>query len=410
MTITQPFHSQNPQSDAVQSSKNPTRKILIYSALAILMGIASTRFLTGTVVAAPESVPPAPQVEVVILEPQEIRTWAGFSGRLAPVESAAIKPLVSGTIQQVLFSEGQLVQKGQPLFVIDPRPHQASLQRAQAQLATARSRAKLAQDELNRARQLIGAKLVSQSVYDAAVSAEQVAQADVKNAEAALAQAKLDLEYAHISAPISGRVGRAELTVGNVVEAGVNAPVLTQIVADDRLYAEFNVDEATYVQLVRNTQNVQQMPVELNLAGDESTTYEGQIYAFDNRLDTNSGTIRARAIFDNKDGALMAGMFARVRLGSAEKIQALLIPERAIGTNQSKKYVLVVDENNTANYREVSLGDHYQGQRVVQVGVNAGEKVIVNGLSHVRPKTQVNPSIAARDRTENEDTRLASNH
>jgi membrane fusion protein, multidrug efflux system len=277
-------------------------------------------------------------------------------------------------------------------------------------LATAQSRAKLAQDELTRARQLIGAKLVSQSVYDSALSAHQVAQADVKQADAALNQAKLDLEYAHITAPISGRVGRAELTVGNVVDAGVNAPVLTQIVANNKLYAEFNVDEATYVQLVRNNQNVQSMPVELSLAGDEAATYEGNIYAFDNRLDTNSGTIRARAIFDNKDGALTAGMFANVRLGSSEKVKALLVPERAIGTNQSKKYVLVVDENNTANYREVVLGDHYEGQRIVQVGVNAGEKIIVNGLSHVRPKSVVTPTLAAVNKSDDEDTRLASIH
>lgn len=392
-----------------------SRKVITYAAIAILTGIASVHYISGVVAATPAAVPPAPAVDIVVLQPQEIRTWAGFSGRLAPVESAAIKPLVSGTIQKVLFTEGQQVKKGQPLFVIDPRPHQASVQRAQAQLATAQSRAKLAQDELTRAEQLIGAKLVSQSVYDSALSAHQVAQADVEQADAALNQAKLDLEYAHISAPISGRVGRAELTVGNVVETGVNAPVLAQIVANDKLYAEFNVDEATYVQLVRNTKDVQAMPVELSLAvekttGNTAANYEGHIYAFDNRLDTNSGTIRARAIFENKDGALTAGMFANVRLGSAEKVQALLVPERAIGTNQSKKYVLVVDESNIANYREVVLGDHYDGQRVIQVGVVAGEKVIVNGLSHVRPKSVVNPTVAAVKKVEDEDTQVASLH
>ncbi len=392
------------------SSTILSRKVITYAAIAILTGIASVHYVSGVAAADPAAVPPAPAVDVVVLQPQEIRSWAEFSGRLAPVESAAIKPLVGGTIQKVLFTEGQQVKKGEPLFVIDPRPHQASVQRAQAQLATAQSRAKLAQDELTRAEQLIGAKLVSQSVYDSALSAHQVAQADVKQADAALNQAKLDLEYAHISAPISGRVGRAELTVGNVVDAGVNAPVLTQIVANDKLYAEFNVDEATYVQLVRNTKDVQAMPVELSLAGDTKSAYEGHIYAFDNRLDTNSGTIRARAIFDNKDGALTAGMFANVRLGSAEKLQALLVPERAIGTNQSKKYVLVVDETNTANYREVTLGDHYEGQRVIQVGVNAGEKVIVNGLSHVRPKSVVNPTVAVTKKSDEEDTRVASIH
>src|SRR5690606_34373915 len=187
------------------------RSIIVHTILAILVGISGMRYMAKVDAAAPDSIPPAPSVDVVILKPQEIRTWSSFSGRLAPVESAAIKPLVSGTIQQILFTEGELVKKGQPLFVIDPRPHQASLKRAQAQSATAQSRAKLARDELERARQLIGAKLVSQSVYDAAVSAEQVAQAEVKHAEAALNQATLDLEYAHITAPISGRAGRAEL-------------------------------------------------------------------------------------------------------------------------------------------------------------------------------------------------------
>jgi len=370
-----------------------SRKTQSLTAAAILMGIVGFYYVARVDAAPAPAVPPAPSVDVVVVAPHKIRTWNSFSGRLSPVESAAIKPLVSGTIQQVLFTDGQQVKKGQVLFVIDPRPHQASVQRAQAQLATAQSRAKLARDELKRSEQLIAAKLISQSIYDSAFSSQQVAEADVKQAEASLSQAKLNLEYAHISAPISGRVGRAELTVGNVVEAGANAPLLTQIVANDKLYAEFNVDEATYIEFVRNTKNTQQMPVELTLASDTSVIYKGHISAFDNHLDTNSGTIRARAIFDNSDGALTAGMFANVRLGSAEKIQALLVPERAIGTNQSKKYVLVVDENNTANYREIILGEHYEGQRVVHSGISAGDKIIVNGLSHVRPSSVVNPSV-----------------
>jgi multidrug efflux system membrane fusion protein len=370
-----------------------TRKSYQLTLAAILIGIGGFYYVTSANASAPAVVPPAPAVDVVVVEPQEIRTWANFSGRLSPVESAAIKPLVSGTIQQVLFKDGQQVKKGQELFVIDPRPHQASVQRAQAQLATAQSRAKLARDELNRSQQLITAKLVSQSIYDSAVSSDQVAQASVQEAEAALSQAKLNLEYAHISAPISGRISRAELTSGNVVEAGTNAPQLAQIVASDKLYAEFNVDEGTYIQFVRNTKSAEKMPVELTLASASNVTYQGYITAFDNRLDTNSGTIRARAVFDNNDGALTAGMFANVRLGSAEKTATLLVPERAIGTNQSKKFVLVVDEKNVATYHEITLGDHYEGQRVILSGVNAGDKVIVNGLSHVRPNSVVNPSI-----------------
>jgi len=374
------------------------RKSFQLTLAAVLSGIAGFYYVTSANAAAPAAIPPAPAVDVVVVQPQDIRSWANFSGRLSPVESAAIKPLVSGTIQQVLFKDGQQVKKGQPLFVIDPRPHQASMQRAQAQLATAQSRAKLAHDELKRAQQLITAKLVSQSIYESALSADQVAQAAVQEGEAALSQAKLNLEYAHISAPINGRISRAELTVGNVVEAGPNAPQLAQIVANDKLYAEFNVDEGTYIQFVRNNKDAEKMPVELTLSSESSKSspnvvYKGYITSFDNRLDTTSGTIRARAVFDNSDGALTAGMFANVRLGSAEKVSALLVPDRAIGTNQSKKFVLVVDEKNVANYQEITLGDHYERQRVILSGLTAGSKIIVNGLSHVRPNSVVNPSI-----------------
>lgn len=376
-----------------------------YLALAVLLSVTALYCVNHADAADAPAAPPAAAVEVVQVQPQAVRSWSNFSGRLAAVESASVKPLVSGSIQQVLFKEGQQVKKGQPLFVIDPRPHQASVARAQAQLATAESKARLAADEFKRTQQLINAKLVSQSAYDSASTNAQVAQAELQQAQANLAQAKLDLEYAHISAPISGRISRAELTEGNIVEAGANAPVLTRIVANDKLYAEFNVDEATYIRSVRNTKNQNAMPVELTLAGDTSVIYQGNISAFDNHLDTTSGTIRARAIFDNADGALTAGMFANVRLGSAEKADALLVPERAIGTNQSKKFVMVVDEKNIATYHEVTLGDHYNGQRLVLSGLQAGEKVIVNGLSHVRPNTPVNPTLVQ----EGESTKLAAN-
>ncbi len=380
------------------------RKIISYpffpAAIFILMSICGVYYSSQGNAATPGAVPPPPSVDVVVLAPQSVRTWANYSGRLVAVESAAIKPLVGGIIQQVLFEEGQQVKKGQPLFVIDPRPHQAALQRAQAQLATAESRARLAQDELKRAQQLIGSKLVSQSLYDSALSANQVAQADVKQAEAAVNQAQINLDYAHISAPISGRVGRAELTVGNVVDAGVNAPVLTQVVANDRLYVDFNVDEASYIQLSPSVKSGQKMPVDLTLlSGDAGNAYHGYISAFDNRFDTASGTIRARAVFDNKDGSLTAGMFAKVRLGSANESGALLVPDRAIGTNQSKKFVMVVDAQNLATYREVNLGDHYEGQRIVLSGLAAGDKVIVNGLSHIRPQSPVVPNVVSASET-----------
>lgn len=370
-----------------QASKH-TNKLFAAGLLALVASI----YYIGTAQAedAPAA-PPAMDVEVIALEPQEIRSWSSFSGRLSPVQSANIKPLIGGTIQAVLFEDGQTVKKGAPLFVIDPRPHQASVKRAEAQLATARSRAKLAKDELERASQLVASKLVSQSVFDATFSENQVAEAAVLDAESSLSQARLNLEYAYIAAPISGRVSRAELTVGNIVDAGANAPVLTTIVADDQLYAEFNVNEQTYLQTIRSTKDPRTMPVELTLAVDSNTVYEGHIHAFDNHLDSTSGTIRARAIFDNTDGALTSGMYVNVRLGSSTTNAALLVPERAIGTNQDKKFVYVIDDKNTVTYREVTLGDHYQSHRVIVTGLQQGERIAVNGLSHIRPNAVINP-------------------
>lgn len=370
----------------------PRLRVSPFSLFTILMSLVAFLLPTQSFAADAAAVPPAPAVDVLVVQPQGVRTWVKFSGRLAPVESATIRPLVGGIIQEVLFGEGEYVEKGQPLFLIDPRTHQASVAQAEARLAVAQSRAKLAKDELTRSQQLVNDKLISQSIYDGALSAQQVADADVKQAQAALNQANLNLEYAHIRAPIAGRVSRAELTVGNVVDAGPNAPVLTEIVATRQLFAEFSVDEATYIEFVRTVKNTQIMPVQLTLASNSDVVYQGHITSFDNRLDATSGTIRARALFDNSDGALTAGMFANVRLGSASTNESLLLPSRAIGTNQSKKFVMVVNADNTAIYREVTLGDYYEGQRVVLDGLNAGDKVIVNGLSHVRPNTVVDPN------------------
>jgi multidrug efflux system membrane fusion protein len=331
--------------------------------------------------AANAAAPPPPSVEVVELKPQPVRSWVDFSGRLSAVESASLKPQVSGIIQKILFTEGQEVRQGQPLLVIDPRPHEAALLQAKAKLASAESQFQLARDELKRAQQLLKQKLIADSLFEASVNAEAVAAASRQEAQAAVARAQLNVEYAHISAPISGRISRAELTQGNNVEAGANAPVLARITASKTLYAEFNVDEASYIKLVQ-----------VRLAGEQSQAYEGHLESVDNHIDPATGTIRARAVLDNAKGELTPGMFAQIRLGSAQEQPTLLIPDKSIGTNQSKKFVMVVDEKNTANYREVTLGDFYDGQRVVLAGLQAGERIISNGLSKVRPNTPVNPT------------------
>jgi multidrug efflux system membrane fusion protein len=337
--------------------------------------------------------PPARQVPVTAVALESVRLWTRFAGRLTAVNTAEIKPRVSGEIQQVLFQDGQLVERGELLFVIDPRPYQAAVQQAKAQLASAESRTTLARDELARASKLVGRKLVSDSIYDSAKNEYQVASAMIQEAESTVVKTELDLQYAHIKAPFSGRISRAELTVGNLVEAGASAPVLATLVSNQQLYAEFNVDEQTYLQSIRTTGNTAAMPVELTLANDDRV-YWGKVHAFDNQLDISSGTIRARAIFDNTDGALTPGMYANVQLGAATEVEVLLIPTGAVGTNQDKKFVYVVGEDHIAAYREVTLGQYHKGQRVVLSGLQPDDQVVINGLAHIRPGMPVDPTPA----------------
>jgi multidrug efflux system membrane fusion protein len=334
--------------------------------------------------------PPPPSVAVETINYEKTRTWRNFSGTLTAVNAAEIKPQVSGEIKQVLFTDGQTVEKDQLLFVIDPRPYEAELNRIKAQLASAKSRLVLASDELERKRKLVASKLVSESVYDVALNEFQMATVAVDEAKSAVSEAEINVDYAYIRAPFNGIISRAELTVGNVVDSQMNQPVLASVVATEKLYAEFNVDERTYIKAKRQDASVSTMPVELTLS-DDVVVYHGVIHSFDNQLDRSSGTIRARAIFDNTDGVLTPGMFANIRLGSAEQSDVILIPQKAVGTNQNKKFVYVIDESNTAQYREVTLGEHQDDKRVVLSGLNPGEQIIVNGLSHIRPNTVVSP-------------------
>lgn len=359
--------------------------LVFASVAAVYLNKASSEQTTQSAADAP----PPPVAEVMTVTPEQVRIWTGFSGRLSAVDRAEIKPLVGGELQQVKFEDGQQVEKDDLLFVIDPRPYQAAVKRAEAQLASARSRAKLAKDELARSERLVKKKLVSESVFDAAKNEYQVATAAINEAESALAQARLDLDYCYIRAPFSGQISRAELTVGNIIETSPNAPVLTTLVANDKFYAEFDVDEQTYIKSVRRGQGDESMPVQMTLAADDSVTYQGQIHSFDNQLDVSSGTIRARAIFDNTDGALTPGMYANVRLGAAQEREVMLVPERAVGTNQDKKFVYVVNAEDVATYRQVQLGEHHQGSRIVLSGLQSGDRVIVNGLSHIRPDSPV---------------------
>lgn len=378
--------------------KTHTTLILIVIALTVGIGGAVFHYLTQAFASktaqAPEHMP-APSVDVVTLQPQSVRMWREFSSRLRAVDFVEVRPRVGGTITQILFDEGSIIKKGHPLFIIDPRPFEAEYSSARAELESAQSQTTMTRQELTRAKGLVKKNAISQSRFDASKNDFQVAMASVNSAKARMRRASLDLEYAHIKAPIAGRISRAEITEGNVIEAGPNAPVLTTIVSIDQLYAEFDVDEQTYIKTRRQAAG-DPMPVELTLTSDASVVYQGVIHSFDNQLDSTSGTIRARAIFDNKDGVLVPGMFATVRLGSPTEQSILLVSDRAVRTDQNKKYVYIVTPEKKVAYREVKLGHTVEGQRVVLSGLESGDQVLVNSLQRVRPDMEVQPVEAMK--------------
>jgi multidrug efflux system membrane fusion protein len=348
---------------------------------------------------AAAAAPPAVPVTVRTLAGQKVRVWSEFSGRLQAVDAAEIRPEVGGRVTEVLFEDGQIVKAGDVLFVIDPRPYEAAVARAEANLASARANVEFAKLERDRAAALIGSHAVAQRDLDQRVNASRVADAAVQTAEADLQRARLDLEHAHVIAPIAGRASRPEITVGNLVQAGPNAPLLTTIVSNDTIYAGFEVDEQTYVDSIRSAASgrdqERRIPVELTLPGDKGHVYRGTIYSFDNRIDAASGTIRARAKFANTDGALLPGMFVSVRLAEGAERNELLVPDRAVGSDQSKKFVYVVGADDKVAYREVRLGKHVASQRVSLEGLQAGDRIVIDGVQRLRPNALVTAQEAA---------------
>jgi multidrug efflux system membrane fusion protein len=384
-----------------KSLRHVARRPVLTSAILALIAAGGT-YAAWTPLAsgdAPAAPPPPVAVTVHTLAPQKIRVWSEFSGRLHAVDSAEIRPEVGGRITAVLFEDGQAVKAGDVLFVIDPRPYEAAVARARANLATAQSNVVFSKIELDRAAGLVNSQAIAQRTLDERSNANRVAKASVDAAEAALKEAELDLEHAHVRAPISGRASRAEITLGNLVQPGPNAPLLTTIVANQTIYADFDVDEATYLQRIRGVaakrEDERRVPVKLALQGDSSRAYEGTIYSFDNRIDVATGTIRARAKFDNADGTLLPGMFVTVRLADAAEREVVLVPDRAIGFDQSKKFVFVVGADNKVAYREVELGKQVQSQRIALKGVSPGDRVIVEGIQHVRPNAIVEAKEAS---------------
>jgi multidrug efflux system membrane fusion protein len=310
-----------------------------------------------------------------------------------------VRPRVSGHVQEVRFQSGELVEKGEVLFVIDPRWHQAEYDQRQAEHEQAKVRAENAQREANRTKQLLASRAISTEEADARVARFNEAKAALLAAEAARDSAKLDLEYTEVRAPIAGRVSRALRTAGNYVSGLAGAAAhLTTLVSVDPIYVYADVDEnsllkfnalASAQKLASNGDG--QVPVQLQLADEEGFPHRGYIESFDNRLDPATGTILLRAVFPNPTGRIVPGLFARIRIPLSERYAALLVEERAIGTDQGQKYVLSLSSSNTVVYRSVKLGPAVGSKRIVRSGLEAGEQIVVNGLQRVRPGMPVTP-------------------
>ncbi|WP_186159498.1 efflux RND transporter periplasmic adaptor subunit [Burkholderia gladioli] len=367
------------------------RSRIAAAALAVVVAVGGGAFgvIRASASAPQNAAPPLQEVDVANVLSKTITDWQTYSGRLEAIERVDVRPLVSGTIVSVNFKDGALVKKGDVLFVIDPRPYQAEVDRTAAQLAAAQARDGYAQTDWQRAQRLIGDNAIAKRDYDEKQNAARESAANVKAAAAALEAAKINLGYTRIVAPFTGRASRAEITLGNVVSAGASAAPLTTLVLVSPIYASFDADEQTYLRYIGNQRDGRKVPVDLGLANESGYSRSGVIDSVDNRLDTSSGTIRVRARFDNADGTLVPGLYARVKVDGSAPHPALLVDDAAINTDQDKKFVFVVDAQGKVAYREVQIGSLHGNQRVIAGGLQASDRVVVNGTQRVRPGEQV---------------------
>jgi multidrug efflux system membrane fusion protein len=327
-----------------------------------------------------------------------VSQWDDFTGRVTAVESVELRPRVSGYVHRVAYEEGQEVRKGDLLFVIDPRPYQAALDRAQAELARARSEAKLAQTQNARAKMLIAAQAISREDFESRIAASAQGDAGVRAAQAAVAAAQLDLQFTQVRSPIDGRAGRALMTEGNLAQA--DATLLTTVVSQDPVFVYFESDERSflrYTELARKGERAgNHNPVRVGLASEEGYPHEGTVDFVDNQVDPRTGTIRARAVLRNPDRLFTPGLFARVQLEGSGRFKAMLVDDKAVLTDQDRKYVYVLGPNNAALRKDVVLGRSIDGLRVVESGLAPTDKVIVHGVQKVFfPGMPVAPKVIA---------------
>lgn len=353
--------------------------------------------------AAQNAAPQAPAVSAADVVVKSISQWDSFNGRIEAVESVQLRPRVSGYIEKVNYTDGQEVKKGEVLFTIDDRTYRAALEQAQATLARAKTQASLARSEASRTDKLINTNVVSREEWEQRRSAATQAQADIQAAQAAVDAAQLNLDFTKVTAPIDGRASRALITSGNLVTAGDSASVLTTVVSQKTVYVYFDVDESTYLHyqnLARSGQgaasNHLALPVEIGLVGEDGYPHQGKVDFLDNQLTPSTGTIRMRALLDNTQRQFIPGLLARVRLPGSAEFQATLIDDKAVLTDQDRKYVYIVDKDGKAQRRDIKPGRLAAGLRIVQQGLNPGDKVIVEGLQKVfMPGMPVNAKTVA---------------
>ncbi|KPC24175.1 RND family efflux transporter MFP subunit [Pseudomonas syringae pv. cilantro] len=341
--------------------------------------------------------PVAAEVDVAMALSQSVTDWQSYTGRLEAVEKVVIRPLVSGTIVAVHFKDGAVVKQGDLLFEIDPRPYAAAVDQAQASLAAAKSRGLYTATDLGRAQRLISFNAIAMRDVDEKQNAASEAVANVRHAQAVLDDARLNLAHTRISAPVSGRMSQALVTAGNIVSAGENAAPLSTLVSLSPIYAAFDVDEPTFLRyLNHDLSKADDVPVMLGLSNETDYSRGGKLASLDNQLDLQSATLRVRASFDNADGLLRPGMLARIKLGGGPARPAVLINDNAVGTDQDKKFVLVVTEHDQVEYRRVSPGNLVGALRIIDAGLAPGERVVINGLHRARPGDTVRPLLEQR--------------
>ena len=346
---------------------------------------------TGEAGRAPQA-PPAPQVTTAVVAAQDLNDWADFTGRLEAMENVAVRPRVGGYVESVRFAEGARVAQGDLLFQIDPRPFKAEVERLSAERDRAVAELALARSYADRAERLLAQNATSREEYEQLAANASVAQAKLAAARAALEAAQLNLSFTRVTAPIAGRVSRAVVTAGNLVDGST---LLTTVVSDSPVYAYFDVDEQTYLDHLHGGAGSD--VVYVGLINEQGYPHQARLDFVDNQIDPSHGTIRARAVLDNADGTFTPGLFARMKLVSAKRFHAALVDDRAIGTDLGRKFVFVVDNQNVVSYRPVETGRSLEGLRVIKSGLETGDVVIVNGLQRVRPGVTVSATQVAMD-------------